>query len=116
MAASSIAIQGIEIFQSSNSPALVEWAIGSLAVLVGAVLLLGFLTPITGAAAAIFNLLHGISMLLRTGVNASALCSFYFAVMSIALVLLGPGAISLDARLFGRREIIIPEARRPPRH
>jgi len=29
-------------------------------------------------------------------------------VMSIALAFLGPGAFSLDARLFGRREIIIP--------
>jgi len=28
-----------------------------------------------------------------------------------AVALLGPGAISLDARLFGRREINIPRAR-----
>jgi hypothetical protein len=35
--------------------------------------------------------------------------------MSAALVLLGPGAFSLDARLFGRREIIIPEGGRSPR-
>lgn len=34
--------------------------------------------------------------------------------MSLALLMLGPGAFSLDARLFGRREIIIPEGRRPP--
>jgi hypothetical protein len=31
-------------------------------------------------------------------------------VISIALVCLGPGAFSLDARLFGRREIIIPDS------
>jgi uncharacterized membrane protein YphA (DoxX/SURF4 family) len=30
------------------------------------------------------------------------------AAILIAIFLLGPGAISLDARLFGRREIIIP--------
>ena len=30
-------------------------------------------------------------------------------LMSISILLLGPGAFSLDARLFGRREIIIPQ-------
>ena len=29
-------------------------------------------------------------------------------VLSIAIALLGPGAFSLDARMFGRREITIP--------
>jgi hypothetical protein len=41
----------------------------------------------------------------------SALAAFNLAAISAALVLLGPGAFSLDARLFGRREIIIPEGR-----
>jgi len=31
-----------------------------------------------------------------------------FAVIALAVICLGPGAYSLDARLFGRREIIIP--------
>ena len=30
------------------------------------------------------------------------------AIIAVAIVFLGPGAFSLDARLFGRREIIIP--------
>jgi hypothetical protein len=33
--------------------------------------------------------------------------------MAAATALLGPGAYSLDARLFGRREIIIPQASNP---
>ena len=33
--------------------------------------------------------------------------------MAVAIVFLGPGAFSLDARLFGRREIIIPAISRP---
>src|SRR5271155_1702181 len=36
---------------------------------------------------------------------------FEFAVMSAVLGILGPGAISMDARLFGRREVAIREAR-----
>jgi len=35
-----------------------------------------------------------------------------FAVIAAALALLGPGALSLDSRLFGRREIVIPESYR----
>ena len=44
--------------------------------------------------------------------HINALAAFNLAAMSAALVLLGPGAFSLDARLFGRREIIIPEGGR----
>jgi hypothetical protein len=35
-------------------------------------------------------------------------------VDAVALAMLGPGAHSVDARLFGRREIIIPDCRRRP--
>ena len=36
-------------------------------------------------------------------------CPLIFAgIMAAAIVFLGPGAFSVDARLFGRREIIIP--------
>jgi uncharacterized membrane protein YphA (DoxX/SURF4 family) len=44
--------------------------------------------------------------------GCTAVC---LGVVSISLILLGPGAFSLDARLFGRREIIIPEIPRPPK-
>jgi hypothetical protein len=46
--------------------------------------------------------------------RANAYAGFDLAAISVALVLLGPGSFSLDACLFGRREIIIPERRRPP--
>jgi hypothetical protein len=36
------------------------------------------------------------------------LAAVILLVDAAALALLGPGALSLDARLFGRREIIIP--------
>jgi uncharacterized membrane protein YphA (DoxX/SURF4 family) len=92
------------------------WGIGLLALLVGAALLIGFLTPFAGASAALGNLVSGVSWFLSGG-NAydKAFTAFDLVVMSTALVLLGPGAFSLDAYLFGRREIIIPEPTRPTR-
>lgn len=35
-------------------------------------------------------------------------------VVVIAIALIGPGAFSLDAKMFGRREIRIPAAPHPP--
>ncbi|MBX3277660.1 MAG: hypothetical protein KF868_06615 [Acidobacteria bacterium] len=35
--------------------------------------------------------------------------------MAASIILLGPGALSLDCRLFGRREIVIPYDKHSPR-
>jgi uncharacterized membrane protein YphA (DoxX/SURF4 family) len=80
-------------------------------------LLLGVLTPIAGILAALINLLTAISLPLAQGANthAGTFAAIDVLVMSIAIVLLGPGAYSADARLFGRREITIPESPRPQR-
>jgi uncharacterized membrane protein YphA (DoxX/SURF4 family) len=89
------------------------WAVGSLAIAVGAAIFVGFLTPAASAAATVGYLMMGVSPSLMTEANhhLSALTAFNLAAISAALALLGPGAFSLDARLFGRREIIIPEGR-----
>jgi uncharacterized membrane protein YphA (DoxX/SURF4 family) len=80
-------------------------------------ILVGFVTPVATAAATVGYLIAGVeSFLITEGNNPiSALAAFNLAAVSAALVLLGPGAFSIDARLFGRREIIIPEGPRPPR-
>jgi uncharacterized membrane protein YphA (DoxX/SURF4 family) len=97
----------------TRSQELVDWAIGLFGILLGIALLAGFLTPIAGALASLGNLAIWGFWLFAIDVNAhdKALAAFYSFVISIAITLLGPGAISLDARLFGRREIIIPESR-----
>jgi uncharacterized membrane protein YphA (DoxX/SURF4 family) len=116
VALSSIA-QGFFALAANTGAAFAIWAMGLFAIVVGIALLIGFLTPLAGAATAIGYLVIGISRLVGTDANrhSDAFAFLDLAVMSAALVLLGPGAASLDARLFGRREIIIPEGRRPPR-
>lgn len=108
-------VQGISTLIQSPT-LMLSWATGLLEILVGTALLIGFLTPIAGAFASLGNLAIGVSWFLKSDEYAhdktvAALC---LVVISIAITLLGPGAFSLDARLFGRREIIIPEASRPP--
>jgi len=77
----------------------------------------GLLTPAASVAATIGYLMTGVSPFLMSESNTpiSTLTAFNLAAISAALVLLGPGAFSLDARFFGRREIIIPDGRGLPR-
>jgi uncharacterized membrane protein YphA (DoxX/SURF4 family) len=88
-------------------------ALGSLAIGVGAAIFAGFVTPAASAAATVGYLIMGVSSFWMTEgkTHLSTLAAFNMAAISVAVVLLGPGAFSLDAHLFGRREIIIPETR-----
>ena len=71
------------------------WIAGLLGAVAGILLLLGFLTPIAAAVAG----LVAVRMAIPLG---------FVTVVAFAIVLLGPGAFSIDGRLFGLREIIIP--------
>ena len=104
------------MFVASSGPAYIPWFTGMLAMAVGVALLIGLLTPIASALATCGYLVMGISSLLAADVSrhTGALIALDLAAISLAAVLLGPGAFSLDARLFGRRRIIIPEGPRHP--
>jgi uncharacterized membrane protein YphA (DoxX/SURF4 family) len=91
-----------------------SWIMGLLGVVIGTALLLGILTPVAGGLAALCNLCNCVFWLLASGAgpHGSVVITVYLIIMSMVVVLLGPGAFSLDAYLFGRREIAIPEAPR----
>jgi uncharacterized membrane protein YphA (DoxX/SURF4 family) len=90
-----------------------HWVPGLLELLLGIVLLAGFLTPIAAALAAIRTLYIGLPLFAVQDpeVHRSAFALLYLATICAAIMLLGPGALSLDSRLFGRREIVIPKSR-----
>lgn len=74
--------------------------LGAMPVVLAVALIAGLTTPIVTTLVALFELftLHELDADI-------ALRSFAPAVIAIALALLGPGAYSIDAHLFGRRLI-----------
>jgi len=69
-------------------------------------LLMGFVTPI-------MSILLGLASLAFAFSTSGQYLDI--VVLSTAIALLGPGAFSIDARMFGRREILIPSASRSPK-
>ena len=74
-----------------------------LSVLLALLLVLGMLTPVAGAIAALCQLF----CLGHAGWAQASPC-IVGAFTAAALVLLGPGAYAADARLFGRRRLVLP--------
>lgn len=69
--------------------------------LTATMLVLGFLTPIAGGAVCLLQI--GIAMTTE-GAFAVSLCR---ASVGLCVTLVGPGVWSIDARLFGRKRIVI---------
>ena len=97
-----------------SSPAI--WLVGLTGLASGGMLLAGLVTPIAGVVAGLGFLGIGFSVFPATSPNLfeARLSAIFAVIMTTAIVFLGPGAFSLDAVLFGRREIIIPQGPRRP--
>ena len=102
-------LQGASYVGETNaSPGAWIMGVGTLAA--GCLLLIGFLTPIVGVIATVGAIGIAISWLPGCPENifdCRLAWAFGFAILG-TITAFGPGALSLDARLFGRREIIIP--------
>lgn len=96
-----------------ESGAWQESGVGLTVILVGTALIAGLLTPCAAALVAIGAVLS-VTRAAEPSVT-HGLAHGLILIDALSLVLLGPGAYSVDARLFGRREIHIRESYRAPR-
>jgi uncharacterized membrane protein YphA (DoxX/SURF4 family) len=94
--------------ETNASPA--AGILGAVTLAAGGLLFIGFLTPIAGVMAAMGAIGVAVSWLPGCTQNLfdSRLALAFGSAMLAAIIALGPGSLSIDARLFGRREIIIP--------
>jgi hypothetical protein len=86
------------------------WIVGILTAVTAALIGVGFLTPLGGVAGAAIVAGLALSVLPAPPRNVVGLGMTAFAMVlaAAALAFIGPGAFSVDAALFGRREITIP--------
>ena len=102
-------LEGGSYIADPNST-LSVWIVGLSALVAGCLLLIGFLTPIVATMVAVGAFGVALSLLPHCALNLfdSKSALVFGLTMLLTLVGLGPGRFSVDARVFGRREIIIP--------
>jgi len=92
---------------TDHGAASIGLVVAVVAFVTGLALIIGLMTPIAslllgaaGVLLAVDQSVAGHQLLFESG-----MARLEFIVMSAALVSLGPGALSVDARLYGRREV-----------
>jgi len=112
LAACSLIAQSVGYVRMPNR-SLVAWSLAALMCCGGVFLLVGLMTPFVAVLVAAVDIAAVLSLIPLPGqpLPDSYPAIVNLIVLSIAISLLGPGAFSLDARMFGRREITIPSSR-----
>jgi|SRR5215813_1446937 len=97
-------------FSEMHEPTFIILAVAFAMMIIGFLLLIGLLTRYVALAAAVIDVssMFAWAPISSFGLLDTRMTSALSAVIALALVCLGPGALSIDSRLFGRREIIIP--------
>jgi len=82
----------------------------------GALILTGYQTRFAAGAAVLISLGSMLSWIPapHIGLFESRLTATLVAVIAVALLCIGPGSMSVEARLFGKREVFIPRNPREP--
>ena len=89
------------IVARSQSPSLLIMIMQAAAIGAGTLLLLGLATPLAGAVVVLLEIAFAFSL------PGHVEDSILLASLGAALAALGPGHLSIDARLFGRKRIDI---------
>jgi uncharacterized membrane protein YphA (DoxX/SURF4 family) len=102
-------VEGGGYFAPSEGASLTTWAIGLIVILSAAALLAGFLTPLASAFVALTSFAITCGWIAPPVLNLleSRVAALLVVTIASAAACLGPGAFSIDARLFGRREVLI---------
>ena len=100
----SVIVQTIAYMRVAETVA--GWSIVVLLLSSAACLLLGFVTPVAAVLIGLTSLGFGF------WITPYPFQELEVVVLAVVIALLGPGAFSIDARMFGRREILIPVTRR----
>jgi uncharacterized membrane protein YphA (DoxX/SURF4 family) len=110
-------VRGVAALSVARPDMAYAFILAALAITSGLALLAGFLTPIASGLTGLGAIGVALSWfsLPPPGHWESVLTTSLVVVVAVAVILLGPGALSFDARLFGRREIIIPRFPRSPK-
>ena len=90
-----------------EKPPLTIVVLQIIGVIMGILLLAGLWTPVAGSLVAIVKVWIAVSRILSH--SGDPWIAFIQAVLGAVLAMVGPGAWSIDARLFGRKRIDMPE-------
>jgi len=90
--------------------------LGLASLAAGVLLLIGFMTPLAALAAALGGAGAALASLPPSGAHVfdSTPSAIFALTILLTIAGTGPGRFSVDARIFGRREIIIPPSRPRP--